>query len=188
MLARKQSLVVVVVAVLLLSVVAAHAGEKRFPRANHRGSPGEFRGSRSYVALGAGYALDMAREDVWNSQLAALGHSGTGRFEVEGSPVVDGRIGRRFAAHLAAELQVEYAVGFDTRLKANAGSVDAASDWALSMTVNTKVPVLTGRVQPFAIVGAGGMFARIEDRLGADLAANDFGAGASTSSSTSTWP
>ena len=60
-----------------------------------------------------------------------------------------GRIGRRFHPHLAAELQFEFA---QANFTSDLGAGDAV---LLVTTANLRAPILTGRIQPFALVGLG---------------------------------
>ena len=64
------------------------------------------------------------------------------------------RIGRRFLPHLSVEVQTEYMNGFDVKL---VGAPDVSVD-ALSFSVNLRVPLLTGRVQPYGLLGGGALW------------------------------
>ena len=62
------------------------------------------------------------------------------------------RYGKRVAARFAVEAQFDWMTGFDR--PAGAGSIDL---WTLG--ANTKYYFLTDRVQPFLLLGIGGLFA-----------------------------
>lgn len=81
-----------------------------------------------------------------------------GPVDVMDSNGVDLRIGRRLNPNLAVELQVEYQK-FDATIE----------EWArietktLAFTVNVKLPILTGRVQPYGLLGGGFIYAHPSD-------------------------
>lgn len=77
-----------------------------------------------------------------------------GPVDVSSSNGVDIRAGRRLAANLAVEAQFEYQK-FDTEI----GNWGDISTDTYAFTINLKVPVLTGRVQPYALLGGGFMYA-----------------------------
>jgi opacity protein-like surface antigen len=89
-------------------------------------------------------------------------------FKVDDSYGLNLLAGYRFDSHLAAEAQFEWASGFDTQViqtaptrDENAGDIDIAS---YTFTVNGKAYLLTGRYQPFALVGAGIMTAKVKTK------------------------
>jgi opacity protein-like surface antigen len=125
-----------------------------------------------YVGLGGSYAFDMAVEDELQAALDALGYTDVD-VDVKGSPGVNARAGYRYSPHLAGELQLEYLTGFDSELL----SVKFVEHEILALTANLKVPILTGRIQPFVLAGAGLVYAKAEDTVGADLSESDTGFG-----------
>ena len=77
-----------------------------------------------------------------------------GPVDVKDSNGVDLRLGRRLNPNVAVELQFEYQ-RFDATIE----------EWArietqtLAVTVNLKLPILTGRVQPYGLLGGGFIYA-----------------------------
>jgi len=89
---------------------------------------------------------------------------------------LDGWAGYRFAPHLAGELQLEYLDRFNTSFRTG-GNIDTD---VVVFTGNLKVYLMTGAVQPFAVVGIGFLRAESEfmgrSHSDADFAAR-FGGG-----------
>lgn len=65
------------------------------------------------------------------------------------------RAGRRVLANVAVELQVEHMTNFQTEI-ADFGTIDMDTT---ALTGNLRLPILTGRIQPYALIGAGVMWA-----------------------------
>ncbi len=83
---------------------------------------------------------------------------------------LDGWAGYRFDPHFAAELQLEYLDRFNTSFM----GVNIDTD-VLAFTGNLKAYLMTGRVQPFAVVGIG--FLRAESEfLGISVSDTDLAA------------
>jgi opacity protein-like surface antigen len=77
-----------------------------------------------------------------------------GPVDVSDSNGFDFRVGRRLAPNVAIEAQLEYH-NFKTSIE----------DWArietktYAFTINVKVPILTGRIQPYGLLGGGFIYA-----------------------------
>ncbi len=85
-----------------------------------------------------------------------------GTVDVEVSPGVDVRVGYRFHPRIAGEVQFQWFP------KANIefANIKLLKLETLSLTANAKGYLLTGRVQPFLLVGAGLMHFDVKDSLG----------------------
>ncbi len=88
---------------------------------------------RSGFYLGAGLGLGSEQFD------------GTGGADIDPGIGVDGWAGYRISPNFAAELQLEY-------LRFDASGIDGN---ALAFTGNLKAYLMTGWIQPFAVVGIG---------------------------------
>ena len=78
-----------------------------------------------------------------------------GPAEVSNSSGIDARIGRRMLANLSVELQLEYMSNFETEI-VDFGTIDVSTT---AFTVNLRLPILTGRIQPYALIGGGAIWA-----------------------------
>jgi opacity protein-like surface antigen len=141
-------------AILLLSTLASPAQAWDFDR------------SGIYLGLAGSYAFDMALEDallVYAPPVLSV--------KVKDSFGIQGRLGYRFIPHLAAEVQAEYLFGFDTKVDGE----KVAKHTILTATANAKVFAMTEDIQPFAIVGAGVLYANLGDDGGFDVSADAVG-------------
>lgn len=145
-------------AILLLSTLASPAQAWDFDR------------SGIYLGLAGSYAFDMALEDALEDALLAFAPPVLS-VKVKDSFGIQGRFGYRFIPHLAAEVQAEYLFGFDTKVE----SEKVAKYTILTATANAKVFAMTEDIQPFAIVGAGVLYANLDDDVGFDVSADAVG-------------
>ena len=108
----------------------------------------------------------------------------TGGLDIDTGIGFDGWAGLRFDPNFAAELQLEYIDRFDTSV----GGVDIDGN-VLAFTGNLKTYLMTGRVQPFAVIGIGFLWAEVEG-LGASVSDTGFAArfGGGVDLYTYTWP
>jgi outer membrane protein W len=134
--------------VILLLVLAPRAGAVDFER------------SGVYVGLSGSYAIDMAVEEDLKPLEFILGPDID--VKVEDSFGIQGRVGYRFHPHLAAELQVEYLLGFDIEIE----GLEVLSYETITTTSNAKLFLATKDIQPYALVGAGVLYWKIEDSVG----------------------
>ncbi len=102
--------------------------------------------SRPGFYLGAGLGLGFEQFD------------GFGGVDVDTGVGFDAWAGYRWGPHLAAELQLEYIDRFDLSI----GGVDVFELETLAFTGNLKGYLMTGRVQPFAVLGIGLLWAELE--------------------------
>ncbi|MBW2274180.1 MAG: porin family protein [Deltaproteobacteria bacterium] len=72
------------------------------------------------------------------------------------------RLGWRSTPHFGFEFELEYINDFTISFAENGVGVKTDS-LALAMTFNGKVPILTGRIQPYGIAGAGLLYYKIRE-------------------------
>jgi len=95
---------------------------------------------------------DYGRPGVYVGAAFALGFDNfdTGPLDWETALGVDFWVGYRIIPNLAAELEIEYLAGFVPIVSGFNPSVDA-----VDFSVNVKAYLLTGRIQPFGLLGIG---------------------------------
>ena len=113
---------------------------------------------RSGYYLGAGFGFGFEQFD------------GTSGLHIHTGIGFDGWAGYRITPNFASELQLEYM----DRFNASVGGVDIDAN-VLAFTGNLKAYLLTGWVQPFAVVGIGVLRAELE-AFGASVSDTDFAA------------
>ena len=118
--------------------------------------------ARKGIYLGGGLAgaAYTKVEDDFEKALAALGY--VIPVDVEVPPGVDVRVGYRFHPRIAGEVQFQWFPKADIKF----ADIKLLELETLSLTANAKGYLLTGRVQPFLLVGAGLMHFDLKDRLG----------------------
>jgi opacity protein-like surface antigen len=128
-----------------------------------------FTRSAPYLEVGGVYAFDM---DFANSIRKELDSAGAGFIGVEtgGSGGFNVRGGYRINRYVAAELQVEYLVNFDTEVEVF-GDLE---HHILTSTANIKAGYPFDRVQPFLIFGAGLVWVDMKDHTPLDTSRSDF--------------
>jgi hypothetical protein len=130
-----------------------------------------------YAGAGATLGFDVFTEDL-NEMLPAGVEA-----KVASSIGATARLGYRIHPHFAAEAAFEWLSGFDISVDGDASGSEAAEVETWIVTGNAKGYLLTGSIQPFALVGAGSMRAKIEDELDLGIAVSEidlalrFGAG-----------
>jgi opacity protein-like surface antigen len=135
----------------------------------------------AYVGGGFSYALENFGLGKTEQAVGdALGGNMSVGLGADGSPGVDIRGGYRLHPNIAIEGDLQYFTGFDVNIDnvtyrgqqipipagvdTKVGSIDA-----LAMTVNAKGYALTGRVQPYGLLGFGFMRASFDPNIeGAD--------------------
>jgi opacity protein-like surface antigen len=120
------------------------------------------------VAL-AGAAYTEVEDDLEKESLAELGY--VIPVDVEVPPGLDARVGYRFHPRLAGEVQFQWFPKADIEF----ADVKAMKLETLTLTGNAKGYLLTGRVQPFLLVGVGLMHFDAKDKLGLGLRAKGEG-------------
>jgi len=130
---------------------------------------GEFAQNGIYLGIALAGAVYTEVEDDLE---AAFG--GTIPVDVEVPPGLDARVGYRFHPHLAGEVQIQWFPKADIEFF----DVNVLELETLTFTGNVKGYLLTGRIQPFLLVGAGLMHFDTKDKLGLFLSAKgeDFAA------------
>ncbi len=113
---------------------------------------------RSGLYLGAGLGLGFEQFE------------GTGGLDIDTGIGFAGWAGYRNNPHAALELQLEYM----DRFNASVGGVDIDAN-VLAFTGNLKAYLMTGKVQPFAVVGIGVLRAELE-AFDASVSDTDFAA------------
>lgn len=115
------------------------------------------------------YALQTFEDDA-ESELRNLIPSAS--VSVDDSFAISGHAGYRCDSRVSVAVQVEWIDKFDADASvAGMGKVASATAESLVVTANAKGYLLTGRFQPFLLVGLGGMTAKVEakDSVGAGL-------------------
>lgn len=132
-----------------------------------------------YVGLAGTYAIDTFEDDVEddiNAELVALGY--VVDLDVEESFGINGRIGYRFHRNFSAEFEVEWLDGFESDVDEVAvplGKILTIDVETVTFTGNAKGYLLTGRYQPFLLVGLGVMTAetKVKDTVGLGFSESD---------------
>ena len=123
------------------------------------------------VGVAGSYAIETFEEDLEddiNDELAALGYVVDS--DVDASLGINGRIGYRCHRRFSAEVEVEWLDRFKVDVSATGvGKIATVDLEPVVVTANTKVYLLTGRYQPFLLVGAGVMTAEVKVRDTAGL-------------------
>jgi len=104
------------------------------------------RGGKLREGVGGSYAIEVFEDDVVADFQNSFG--------------VNGRAGYRCHPRFSAEVEVEWLDGFETVISdSKFGKIFAFDAEPLVVTVNTKGYLLTGRYQPFVLLGMGAMMA-----------------------------
>ena len=115
------------------------------------------------VGAGGSYAMETFEDDVESEFQSVLGS--TVSFSADNSFGVNGRAGYRCHPRFSVEVEVEWLDGFEADISDSTLGKIATFDiepWVF--TVNTKGYLLTGRYQPFVLLGVGVMTADFEVR------------------------
>jgi opacity protein-like surface antigen len=126
----------------------------------------DFARNGPFVGFAGVYAIntfeDNAEDDI-NSALALLGYVAT--LDVDESFGVNVHVGYRFHPNFSAEFQVEWLDGFDADASVMAlpvGDIATVEIEPRVFSLNAKGHLLTGRYQPFLLVGLGALTAKVE--------------------------
>lgn len=123
------------------------------------------------LGLTANYATEFFEDDVESSLRAG---SPAAYFSLNNSLGLKGRAGCRIHRRFSTDVAVEWLDGFEgTAFVDGYGSVAELDYKPVVVTTNLKGHILTGRFQPFLLVGGGMMTAGIEKRKSPDPAAPD---------------
>jgi opacity protein-like surface antigen len=117
----------------------------------------DYGADRFYFHLGYTHGIDrkLARTiDRNRDEFIKAVSQPLGDVSVSSSPGFNFRVGRKVLPNLAIEVQAEYLADF----KVSIGNFGTLRAEALSFTVNAKIPLLTGRFQPYGLVGGGAMW------------------------------
>jgi opacity protein-like surface antigen len=119
-----------------------------------------------YVGLGFSYAFqNFGLSKTEQAVSDALGGNTSVALEADDSPGFDIRGGYRFHPNFAIEGEVQYFTAFDLNVRnisAGGQSTKVGSIDTLVMTVNAKGYALTGRIQPYGLLGLGSMLASFD--------------------------
>jgi opacity protein-like surface antigen len=107
---------------------------------------------------------EYARNGVYFMAVGVFAIENFGSWDLKDSYGVGARLGYRLHPYLAAEAQYEWLGGFDCKAHARCYVAGGPSGSGVKVreydghvaTVNAKAFLLTGRVQPYALVGVGG--------------------------------
>ena len=141
--------------VLLLSTILIFAGPGPALSQND-----DFDRSGFYVGVGLGGAAYTKVENDLEDSLAALGYAFSVDIEVPAG--LDARAGYRFHPRIAGEVQLQWFPKAQIEIE----DIDALDLETLVFTGNAKGYLLTGRFQPFLLVGGGLMHFDVKDDLG----------------------
>lgn len=122
------------------------------------------------VGLGGSYGIELFEDETESDFQDAFGPALT--LSVDDSFGINGRAGYRCHRRFSAEAEVEWLDGFESDLSlAGLGKFARGQIEPVVVTANAKGYLLTGRFQPFLLVGAGGATARVKlrDTLGLGL-------------------
>ena len=155
---RESVYVLIAFVVILLSVPAAVAQD------DQSSSEQDFSSPAFYIGLGGATGIDMAAEDELNSLLEELGYAGA-KMDIKSAIGFNAKIGARAGPHVATEVQFEYLPEFDWKVPVGDTSITALQTSMLAVTANLKLFLLTGRIQPFALIGVGGTFAKLSSPI-----------------------
>jgi hypothetical protein len=144
--------------VLLLSTILILAGPGPAFSQND-----DFDHSGFYVGVGFGGAAYAKVEDDLEDSLEAIGYA----FSVDSQvpPGLDARAGYQFHPRIAAEVQLQWFAKALIKIE----DTHALDLETLVFTGNAKGYLLTGRIQPFLLVGGGLMHYEVTDDLGLGL-------------------
>ena len=125
-----------------------------------------------YVGAGVAGGVYTQAEDDLEDELRSLGYVVDVDIDTAAGFNVFG--GYRAHAHAAVEMEFEMLPKADI----DVSGVELAELLTLAVTANAKAYPFKGRVQPFALVGIGVLYARVEDSvgLGADTSDSGFAA------------
>ena len=146
------------------AVLAESAPDPSLARNNEFARKGIYLG----VAVG-GVAYTEVEDDLEKDLLAAIGYVVPVDVEVPGG--LDVRVGYRFHPRFAGEVQLQWLPKADIEL----ADVKALKLETLTLTGNAKGYILTGRIQPFLLVGAGLMHFDRKDTVGLGLSGDGEG-------------
>ena len=115
------------------------------------------------VGLGGSYGVETFQDDAESDFQAVVGPEVN--LSVDDSFGFNGRVGYRCHRRFSAEVEVEWLDGFDADLtQPGVSQLANVSFEPLVVTTNVKGFILTGRYQPFLLLGAGAMTADIKLR------------------------
>ena len=121
------------------------------------------------VGVAGSYAFETFEDDAEENFQKSIGPATD--FDVDGSFGFNGRVGYRCNRRFAGEVQTEWLDGFEGDL--TLPRVDSLADVEIdpiTVTANVKGFLLTGRYQPFLLLGAGAMTADVKIRNPVGLA------------------
>ena len=123
------------------------------------------------IGVAGSYAIETFKDDL-ESDIQDLVGFPVG-LSVDNSLGITGRAGYRCHRRFSAEVEVEWLNGFDSDVSAPGfGKIDTIDIEPVVVTANMKGYILTGRYQPFLLVGGGVMTAKggkVRDTVGPGL-------------------
>ena len=121
------------------------------------------------VGVAGSYAVETFEDDAEADYQRLLGP--TANLSVDDSFGFNGRVGYRCHRRFSAEVEVEWLDGFKSDLtQPNVFQLAKVESEPVVVTTNVKGYLLTGRYQPFLLVGAGAMTADLKVREPVGLA------------------
>ena len=124
------------------------------------------------VGVGGSYAIETFEDDEESEARDLFGPSVS--LSVDNSLGINGRAGYRCHRRISAEVEVEWLNGFESDLsESSVGKIATIDAEPVEDTANVKGYLLTGRFQPFLLVGGGAMTAEFTG-LSATARLNNF--------------
>ncbi len=114
------------------------------------------------IGVAGSYAIETFKDDAESDFQKLLGP--TASLSVDDSLGINGRAGYRCHRWFSAEVEVEWLNGFEADLSVAGFSNTEIDIEPLVVTANMKGYILTGRYQPFLLVGGGVMTAEFKSR------------------------
>jgi opacity protein-like surface antigen len=125
-----------------------------------------------YLGAGANFQVPTRTGDIENEVIRSLGGTPNVSANVDDSWGMNARLGYRLNPRLALEGQFEWVANFE--VDAQVSGVERKQEIALMvLTANGKYFLMTGRVQPYLVAGAGWGRSRVKPAIGGSAERND---------------
>lgn len=125
-----------------------------------------------YLNAGANYMIPTRPGDIEDEVKKSLGGGPAVSANVDDSWGMNGRLGFRLNPRLALEGQFEWLANFEVDAQVN--GVERKQETALmTLTANGKYFLLTGRIQPYLVAGAGWGRSRVKSAAGGSTQRDD---------------
>jgi hypothetical protein len=115
-----------------------------------------------YLGLGGFYAFEHFDLTTTDLGVVGLGYTPGTDPQFDNSAGADLRLGYRVAPHLAFEFDYQFHEGYDSTLPTGAGFPFPLELDMHLFSLNAKIPLLTGCIQPYGLLGAAMMIRNTE--------------------------